>query len=225
MKFYKGQPVRHVHAGNPFDNLTWGKTYTLVDLVKWSTEDHAVIINDAGKLDQLHVDWFEPIYTPIADLKVGDRVMALGPVDTHFSAKHLGQVGTLREIEPYAYDHVLFFDDHRLHTVFAEGWFLFGSMKVVRLEPKEAPVKSEEIITLGVAPSLADDLRLKPQARTILAHLRRHKTISNQEALTIYTVPRLAASIYELREHGYKIEGKLKKDDVGHRYTRYSLAA
>jgi hypothetical protein len=81
-----------------------------------------------------------------------------------------------------------------------------------------------DTITLGV-PTIADDLRLKPQARKILAHLRSGQSISPLEAQNVYAVYRLAASICEIKKLGYKIDGVIKQDASGHKYKRYSLAA
>lgn len=73
-------------------------------------------------------------------------------------------------------------------------------------------------------PNLANDLRLTPQARTILGHLLRHKTITPQESLTVYSVPRLASCIHEIRTKGGRdVSMKIKRDDQGHKYARYTL--
>jgi hypothetical protein len=79
-------------------------------------------------------------------------------------------------------------------------------------------------LTLGV-PTLADDLRLKPQARKILAHLRAGKSITPMEALTVYSIFRLAASIFEIRKLGYNVETDVREDEQGHKYARYTLPA
>jgi hypothetical protein len=74
-------------------------------------------------------------------------------------------------------------------------------------------------------PSLAADLRLTPQARTVLAHLRRRPHITPMEALTVYGIPRLASCIHEIRNRaGYVVITENCKDDEGGRYGRYSLA-
>lgn len=74
-------------------------------------------------------------------------------------------------------------------------------------------------------PSIAGDLRLTPQARTILRHLLRHKHgITPQEALTVYSIPRLASCIHEIRTKGMRdVHMELRHDDQGHRYGRYRL--
>jgi Helix-turn-helix domain len=72
-------------------------------------------------------------------------------------------------------------------------------------------------------PSIANDLRLKPQARAVLRHLERGLSISPLEAQAVYSVFRLAASINELRRAGYNIETELRQDGAGHRYARYRL--
>ncbi len=77
---------------------------------------------------------------------------------------------------------------------------------------------------MGVPPSIADELTLKPQARKILAHLKKGLSISPLEAQTVYGVFRLAASIFELRQAGYKIRSNIRQDEAGHKYARYALA-
>lgn len=74
-------------------------------------------------------------------------------------------------------------------------------------------------------PSISDDLRLTPQAKGILAHLKRHAAgISPAEALVAYSVSRLASCIHEIRKRaGYDVKTVVKQDDHGHKYARYSL--
>jgi Helix-turn-helix domain len=88
---------------------------------------------------------------------------------------------------------------------------------------ERADKRYEDTMTLGAPQSIADDLRLKPQARKILSHLLKGLTISPLEAQNVYAVYRLAASIHELREAGYKIRTQNKHDQAGHKYARYSL--
>lgn len=76
----------------------------------------------------------------------------------------------------------------------------------------------------AVTPSIAKDLTLKPQAKTILTHLRNHDHISPMKALGVYGISRLAACIYEIRQAGYEVAAEFKRDDQGHKYTKYSLA-
>jgi hypothetical protein len=73
-------------------------------------------------------------------------------------------------------------------------------------------------------PNLASDLRLTPQARTILGHLLRHGQITPQEALTVYSIPRLASCIHEIRTKGQRdVNTAIRRDDQGHKYSRYTL--
>ncbi len=72
-------------------------------------------------------------------------------------------------------------------------------------------------------PSIASDLSLKPQAKTVLRHLRRKGHISPAEALIVYGISRLAASIYDLRNVGYDIETEIKHDAQNHKYARYTM--
>jgi hypothetical protein len=73
-------------------------------------------------------------------------------------------------------------------------------------------------------PSVADDLRLKPQTKTVLRHLKNHDHISPMKALGVYGISRLAACIYEIRKAGYDIRADFARDEAGHKYTKYSLA-
>lgn len=79
------------------------------------------------------------------------------------------------------------------------------------------------MLTLNI-PSVASDLRLSPQARTVLLHMKRRGHISNMQALTVYGISRLAACVYEIRQAGYDVNSEHKRDDAGHKYTNYSLA-
>lgn len=72
-------------------------------------------------------------------------------------------------------------------------------------------------------PSIANDLRLTPQARRILAHLESGKSITPMEAIVVYTIPRLASCINEIRKVGYKVDMSLRRDEQGHKYGRYTI--
>lgn len=75
-----------------------------------------------------------------------------------------------------------------------------------------------------MTPSVAADLRLKPQAKTILRHLKNHDHISPMKALGVYGISRLAACIYEIRRAGYAVRAEFARDDAGHKYTKYALS-
>lgn len=92
---------------------------------------------------------------------------------------------------------------------------LFGQRDVV-LAAAEAP---------EVRPSIAKDISLYPQTKTVLKHLEKRGTISPMEALMTYGIYRLSARINELRRVGYKIKTTIKQDAAGHRYARYDFAA
>jgi hypothetical protein len=73
-------------------------------------------------------------------------------------------------------------------------------------------------------PSLASDISLTPQARTILGHLLRRGSISPQEALTVHSIPRLASCIHEIRTKAMRdVTTTIRRDDQGHKYARYTL--
>lgn len=71
---------------------------------------------------------------------------------------------------------------------------------------------------------IARELRLTPQAKTVLKHLESRGNISPMEALISYGISRLAAAIYEIRKSGHQVVAVIKHDENNHRYTRYSMA-
>jgi hypothetical protein len=79
-----------------------------------------------------------------------------------------------------------------------------------------------ETMTIGT-PNLANDLRLAPQCRKILAHLETGATITNNESMLVYHVARLSDVIMKLRDAGYDIATTMKKDGVGGKYASYKL--
>lgn len=72
-------------------------------------------------------------------------------------------------------------------------------------------------------PNLANDLRLSPQCRKVLAHLETGKTITNNEAMLVYHVSRLSDVVFKLRNAGYPITMTMKVDGVGGKYASYRL--
>lgn len=68
------------------------------------------------------------------------------------------------------------------------------------------------------------ELRLTPQARKVLLHLEKNKSITPLEALGVYGIFRLAARIWELREIGKQITTVHMTDNEGKPYARYVLA-
>jgi hypothetical protein len=72
-------------------------------------------------------------------------------------------------------------------------------------------------------PIISRDLRLTPQAKTVLRHLGNRPSITPLEAIMTYSISRLASCINEIRKAGYKVNMDLREDERGHRYGRYSL--
>lgn len=101
------------------------------------------------------------------------------------------------------------------HGPKSNRWYVYTSE--LKLVPADA-------LTLGT-PNLADDLRLPPQARKILAHLLSSKTITNLESMMVYHIPRLSDCILKIRRAGYKVSMTVKRDEVGGKYASYKLAA
>lgn len=73
-------------------------------------------------------------------------------------------------------------------------------------------------------PTLADELRLYPQDRTVLAHLKQGKPITPMKALVVYGLSRLAAQIHNIRKAGFTVDVNILQDEVGHKYASYTLA-
>ena len=74
------------------------------------------------------------------------------------------------------------------------------------------------------SPSIINDLSLKPQAKTILRHLRKHGHISPMQALVVYAIARLAPCIFDIRNVGYAVETQIMHDAQGHKYAKYTMA-
>lgn len=72
-------------------------------------------------------------------------------------------------------------------------------------------------------PTVADDLSLKPQSRTILRHLKKIGHITPMKALIVYSISRLAPCIHDIRKIGYGVATDVRQDAQGHKYARYSL--
>lgn len=138
--------------------------------------------------------------------KVGDKVRV---TTRRHGADQYGDIGTVIDTEApsrfglviavsFGYDNVNTYAPHDLDLLYA------------------APV---------VKPSVASDLKLKPQSKTILLHLKRRGSITPMEALVSYGNSRLAAAIYDIRKIGYVVDKEMRKDEGGHNYARYTLAA
>lgn len=80
-----------------------------------------------------------------------------------------------------------------------------------------------DTFTIGTASDLAADINLGKQSRTILAHLKTGKTITNLESVLVYGIYRLSDVIFKLRGAGYDVETTVKKDEVGRKYSSYKL--
>jgi len=62
------------------------------------------------------------------------------------------------------------------------------------------------------------------QNNLILDHLNNVGSITFVEAVDLYRVRSLPRRIKDLRDAGHKIVSEWRKDHLGQRYTRYSLA-
>jgi len=79
-------------------------------------------------------------------------------------------------------------------------------------------------ITLGVcSPLTSATLNLPPQARKILGHLEKGKSITPNEAMLVYHISRLSDCIFKIRNAGYNVECEMRRDEVGGKYARYTL--
>jgi hypothetical protein len=71
--------------------------------------------------------------------------------------------------------------------------------------------------------TVAVALSLKPQARKVLRHLETYGYITPGIADRTYRIPRLAASICEIRKKGVKVATHIKRDAMGQTYARYEI--
>lgn len=70
---------------------------------------------------------------------------------------------------------------------------------------------------------LSKALRLPPQAKTILRHLEKGKTISLVESMHVYQISRLSDCIFKLRNAGYDVLTDMRTTETGKEYARYML--
>lgn len=62
----------------------------------------------------------------------------------------------------------------------------------------------------------------KSQHELIIEHFRSGRSLSQMEALGVYSIHRLASRVDELRQMGWPIVTEMKHDRTGRRYARYS---
>lgn len=77
-------------------------------------------------------------------------------------------------------------------------------------------------MTIGNS-TLANDLRLPPQAKVILRHLEKGKTITPMESLIVYGIYRLSDCIFKLRNAGHDVLTLDRTDERGKKYGEYML--
>lgn len=65
--------------------------------------------------------------------------------------------------------------------------------------------------------------KLTPQVASLLNYLRTKKTITAVEARAVFQIEALPRRIADLKDAGYDIEKKMKKDAKGKRYARYTF--
>lgn len=68
------------------------------------------------------------------------------------------------------------------------------------------------------------ELNVSPQARKVLRHLEKNRSITPLEAFGVYGIFRLAARIYELRKEGFNVVTTIMRDDNEKPYAKYVLA-
>jgi hypothetical protein len=86
-------------------------------------------------------------------------------------------------------------------------------------------VVSPDELVLGSAPFETKHFRAGSQTSTILAHLLKGKSITNNESMLVYGIYRLSDCVHKIREAGFDVITALKQDEVGRKYSSYSLAA
>ena len=62
------------------------------------------------------------------------------------------------------------------------------------------------------------------QQQKILKHLKTVGSLTGVQAADLYRIRELPARICELRRHGYDIVSEFKRDALGQRYARYTIA-
>ena len=68
------------------------------------------------------------------------------------------------------------------------------------------------------------ELNVSPQARKVLRHLEKYRSITPLEALGVYGIFRLAARVYELRREGFNVVTTMFRDENEKPYAKYVLA-
>lgn len=64
----------------------------------------------------------------------------------------------------------------------------------------------------------------KSHLEIIVDHLKKHKTLTNLEAIGVYRIFNIRGRISDLRKAGHNIITTMKKDATGKSYASYSLA-
>jgi hypothetical protein len=79
-----------------------------------------------------------------------------------------------------------------------------------------------DVLDIGRS-TLANDLTLSPQAKIILRHLEKGKSITPLEALVVYGISRLSDCVFKIRNAGHDVAMEMCTDERGHGYGKYSL--
>lgn len=79
-----------------------------------------------------------------------------------------------------------------------------------------------DVLDIGRS-TLANDLTLPPQARTILRHLEKGKSITPMESLIVYGIYRLSDCIFKIRNAGHDVITHERRDERGKKYGEYQL--
>lgn len=124
-----------------------------------------------------------------------------------------------RVIGPYGVFFLVEFTDNGGHNATLSGWSRGPG-------PRWYVYPSQLEAVPAVTPTIASDLKITPQARSILNYLKKHpKGITNMEALISLGISRLSSCVHEIRSRaGYLVDTDIRHDDHGHRYSRYTLA-
>jgi hypothetical protein len=95
----------------------------------------------------------------------------------------------------------------------ANRWWINGD----NLDPVE------DVLTLGDKPFTTAHFRAGSQTSTILSHLLRGKSITNNESMLVYGIYRLSDCIHKIRNAGFDVVTDIRTDEVGRDYSRYTL--
>ena len=166
---------------------------------------------------------------------IGDRVVYTGIEDNRYLAQ--GTTGVIvvasREDERNgSYSLVRWNGFDQGHGDGSAEWYVHDADLVLDGDAPQGKPVDVYITALDnlIEAEIADEKTKTPKnltkgSLTVLSHLQARGSITPAEAFATYGTLRLAARIFELREHGHQIEMTMRTDQAGHKYGRYTLTS